>query len=311
MLLYFAIGAFIFMFLGWFVSSLRFTPVLQLVDFGQSGTAAQIAYVQYQQEVFWRRFILVIFFMASTYFLTGFALRPIRKSVELQQRFFNTVSHELRTPLTVMKNIAQVTLRNPETLTAEKSQHVITSMLEETDRMSQTINFLLSLSSLSIQKRIPDVHILLLTDTVKEALDSLQDQAMAAGVSLILHSEEGAHVRGNPTALRGLVTNLVANALRHTERGGSITADLHVRKRAVHLSITDTGTGIAQEDITYIFEPFYRGKKARTTDHSGFGIGLSLVREVVRLHNGRISVQSEEGKGASFLVVLPRTSLST
>ncbi|CAN5745301.1 HAMP domain-containing sensor histidine kinase [soil metagenome] len=308
MVLYFVIGAVLFMFFGWFLSSISFSPVLQIGDVGIPGTPAQAAFSQYHQELFLRRFLLSVVFAVSTYFLTQFAMRPIRKSVELQQRFFATVSHELRTPLTIVKNSIEVALRNPQSLDQEKSVRILTSALEDTNRMSDTIAFLLSLSSLSIQKNIPDMQSLMLSDVAERALTSIRHEATHVGVSITSAALTPGIVRGNPVALAGLITNLVRNALNHTPKGGAVAVTIDAYRTGTRLTVSDTGSGIRKKDLPYIFEPFYRGANDRDVRLSpdGLGLGLSLVKEVSRLHGARVSVKSTEGHGTVFSVVFPR-----
>lgn len=308
MVLYFAIGAIIFMVLGWYVSSLRFATVHDAIWLPQAGESAQQALARYQAEVFWRRLSLAAIFMVSTYFLTQFAMRPIRKSVDLQRRFFATVSHELKTPLTVMKSGIEVALHTPDALDKDKAERVLTSVLEETDRLSDTITFLLALSSLSIQRKIPDMQVVTLLDIASEAVQPAKQEAARRGVTLSVDASVSGQVRGNPTALRGLMTNLIENALRHTQKGGTVTIGIEDgNKKTVRLSVRDTGSGIPKKDLPYIFEPFYQGSmKDMRAEGSHLGLGLSLVREVSRLHSGKVSVSSKEGVGTTFSILFPK-----
>jgi signal transduction histidine kinase len=273
----------------------------------QGGDPAHAALTRYQAEVFWRRLLLASVFMVSTYFLTQFAMRPIRKSVELQQRFIATVSHELRTPLTILKNGIEVALHTPEALDREKAVRVLTSALEETDRISDTITFLLALSSLSIQKKIPDMQVVALLDIAQDAVEAAKPQASQQGITLVIEGNDSGQMRGNPTALRGLLNNLIENALRHTPSGGSITVSIESQKKVIRAAVRDTGSGIRKQDLPYIFEPFFQGASKRgRIDHAHLGLGLSLVREVSRLHGGKISVQSKEKEGTTFFLTFPK-----
>jgi two-component system sensor histidine kinase BaeS len=133
-------------------------------------------------------------------------------------------------------------------------------------------------------------------------------QAQQAGVSLdIAAAAELPAVYADPERISQVLDNLVANALRHTPAGGQIvlSAELAARPKAVALRVRDTGTGIAPQDLPFVFERFYRGDKARKPDHGAAGLGLAIARSVVEGHGGTIEVASPVGEGATFTITLP------
>lgn len=299
MLSYFIIGVVIFMFFGWFFTSLGLNSIYETSMLVPEDVPLHEALNAYETEMLRRRLFMVVLFTIATYFLTEFAMRPVRKSVELQERFIAIVSHELRTPLTVMKNMAEVALRNPEGISPEKAQKLIRSNLEETNKLTDTIKFLLAFSSLKIQKEIPDVELIELETVARAASEELKERAGDLGITLSMRSEGNTTVRGNPTALRGVVTNLLRNALNHTPQHGRVSLEVFDRGSEVLLTVADTGRGVAKKDLPYIFEPFYRGNKdAREPgEEQGLGLGLSIVKEVVTLHKGKVSITSAVGQG--------------
>lgn len=308
MLLYFAIGVAIFIVFGWYLSALSFEPVYEAANLVQTDSATLDAIDAYEHASFQRRLLLTLLFTVATYFLTQFAMRPVRKSVELQERFIAIVSHELRTPLTVMKNMSEIALRNPQALDLAKATKIIKSNLEETDRLSDTIRFLVAFSGLKIQRKIPDVQLVSLVEVAKKTLSGIQKDADIFDVSLTIEDSIPGVVRGNPAALEGLLTNLIRNAVFHTPRGGSVTVSIDEFRGRIRLMVIDTGKGIAKKDLPYIFEPFYQGQSGAEHEHShkGLGLGLSIVKEVAELHRGRVSVRSHEGSGTTFTVLFPK-----
>lgn len=308
MLLYFVIGVVIFIFFGWYLSNVSFQPVYEAARVLQANSTTLEAIDDYKQASLERRLLLTLLFTVATYFLTQFAMRPIKKSVELQERFISIVSHELRTPLTVMKNMSEIALRNPQSLDVEKATRILQSNLEETDKLSDTIRFLVAFSGLKIQRQIPDVQPVSLETVAKKALEDAQREAALFGVTLSLDARVPGIVRGNPAALGGLVTNLVRNAIFHTPREGSVSVSLDEVKGRIQLSVSDTGKGIPKKDLPYIFQPFYQGQSGTVHEQAqkGLGLGLSIVKEVAELHHGRVSVRTIEGTGTVFAVLFPK-----
>lgn len=308
MLSYFVIGVVIFMFFGWFFTSLGLSNIYETSTLVPEDIPLHEALAAYESEMLRRRLFMVVLFTIATYFLTEFAMRPIRKSVELQERFIAIVSHELRTPLTVMKNMAEVALRNPEGISPEKAQKLIRSNLEETNKLTDTIKFLLAFSSLKIQKEIPDVELVELKDIAGTASIEIAERAEDQGIELSTSFEGDTTVRGNPTALRGVVANLLRNALNHTPRGGRVSLNVSGRASEVQLTVTDTGRGVAKKDLPFVFEPFYRGNEdAREPgEEQGLGLGLSIVKEVVTLHRGKVGINSVPGQGTQVYLTFPK-----
>ena len=121
------------------------------VAVAQNGHPVDVAFAVYKQQVVQRRFIMALLFAVSAYFFTEFALRPVKKAADLQRRFIAIVSHELRTPLTIIKNTSEVALRNPATLSQDKAIRVIESNLEEANRLSETVQLLLTFYSCALR----------------------------------------------------------------------------------------------------------------------------------------------------------------
>ncbi len=297
--MYLLVGVVIFMLFGWVLGSIAVRSVIEVTRY-ETGQPVEEAYLNYQKEVVQRRTITVVVFVIATFYLTEFALRPVRKASELQKHFIGIVSHELRTPLTVMKNMSEVALRNPEHLTKEKAVAIIRSNLEETDRLTDTIQFLLTFSLLTSRKDIPDVSDISLVRKVERVLSVMEGDARAREVSLVTRFDGNGLVKGNAIALEGLVMNLVKNAVQHAPPGSTVTVS--VLNGGTLLSVADTGSGIPKKDLPYVFEPFFRG------DHpegSGFGLGLSIARQVVELHKATIAVKSDPESGTVFTVTFP------
>lgn len=217
-----------------------------------------------------------------------------------QQRFLADVSHELRTPLTVIKGNLGL-MRRMNTVDEE----TLLSIDEETNRLTRLVGDLLLLAQAETGKLPLQKDPLELDSLVFEVL---QEMHVLAGdkVSLKLEEIDQIQVLGDRDKLKQVLLNLVSNAIQYTPEGGEITLGLSKVGKKARLTISDTGPGIPAEDLSHIFERFYRAEKSRTRSKSaGFGLGLSIAYWIVRNHEGEITVESEEGEGTFFEILLP------
>lgn len=250
----------------------------------------------------------ILLFAIAIYLITELVLRPIKKSAELQKRFVTTVSHELRTPLTVMRNGIEVALRKHEVLSRERAIELLSENLEEIEYMTDTIRFLLEYAVRSEQKQIQVSQRISLASLLAETVQLLGKRYTFGERSISIIQSEEAYIEGDRAALRSLFFNLLENSLMHTPSLGRVTIFVHKEKQSVRVSVSDSGSGIDPQDLPYIFEPFYRGihetASGDTANH--MGLGLSLVREVVRLHHASIRVDSVLQKGTTISILFPR-----
>lgn len=304
---YFLASILIFVLLGWLVSSIAFQQVYQTFNI-ESGSPAEQAYETFQQGQFERRAILVIMLLVTTYFLAEFAIRPARRAAELQKHFIAVASHELRTPLAVMKNMSEVALRNPNTLTHEKALRIITSNLEETNRLSETVQLLLSFATLKSQDSLPNMEEVALGVEIQRILGMFVDEIRDRHLKLSTHIRTDTNVYGNKVALEGLVTNLIKNAVQHAPDHGEIRVEFtNEADSKVRFLVSNTGERIPRKDIPFLFEPFFRGSVSKG---SGFGLGLSIARQIAELHRARIHVRFDKKHGTTFAVFLATQPLA-
>jgi len=229
-------------------------------------------------------------------------LARLEKSFATVREFSADAAHELRTPLTILKGEIEVALRSSPD--SEEYRRVLASCLEEVDRLSNLVEDLLFLArsdSGAVELAQTPVD---LTDLVAEVAPVLHALAEAQHVRLSVELPSASVlVRGNRSMLFRVVFNLGENAIKYTGADGDVTVTLRVAGDAAHLEVCDTGPGIAPEDQARIFDRFYRGDPAR--GRGGVGLGLALVRSIVDLHQGQISLHNVAGRGACFTVVLP------
>jgi len=221
-----------------------------------------------------------------------------------QRRFIADVSHELRTPLTVIKG--EVSLMRKMKCGDEESLQSIES---EVDRLSRLVGNLLLLAQAESGRLPLDLKPVEM-DTV--LLEVFQQMRTLAGdrVRIEVNPLEQVSLIGDRDRLKQVLLNIVGNAVQYTPAGGVVTLGLTQSDGYARITVSDTGPGIPEEDLPYIFERFYRGEKSRTRSQgqaSGFGLGLSIAYWIVQVHGGRIDVTSVVGKGTTFVIHLPLT----
>lgn len=236
------------------------------------------------------------------------------------KQFSSDASHELKTPLTILKGEVEVTLRKERT--PPEYQQTLKSNLEEINRMSQIVEDLLLLSKADIGEVRLNKEDINLTEILTEVVTQMDRLAKSKGLYLSTSNHhQDIHIFGDALRIRELFINLIENGIKYTEKGGSIHITLQreneppMRNHSsreegekgefAKVVVSDTGIGIAKEDQERIFNRFFRVDKARSREQGGSGLGLSICKWIVDAHQGEIMVDSEVGKGSSFIVKLP------
>lgn len=229
--------------------------------------------------------------------------QPDQAALERERdTFLSDVAHELKTPLTVVRGTAEAL--SDGVVPADEAERYYARILRETDAMSRLVSDLLDVTRLRTG-RIPfaprDVDLSVLAQGVVDGLRALAERK---GVALTLECEPLPVVLLDHDRIRQLLVILLDNALKHTPEGGTVTLSLSREGETVLLRVRDTGCGIPAEDLPYLFERFYRADPD-DSEIPGTGIGLSLARQIVLLHEGTVDVTSEIGKGTCFTVGIP------
>ena len=239
--------------------------------------------------------------LAQSYNTMAEQLEQLDKS---RNQFVSNASHELKTPLATMKIVLESMLYQPD-MPEDMRQEFMGDMNHEIDRMSTVITDLLTLTQMDNKRmtiRAKPVDIGALTE---ETVHSLMPMAENRGQQLQADTEPGIIVSADADRLGQVFSNLIENALKYTADGGRIRVKLRRKGKTAVWSVTDNGVGIPEADQQHIFERFYRVDKARSRETGGTGLGLSIVRQLVQLHGGKVTVESEPGKGSTFTVTLP------
>jgi heavy metal sensor kinase len=229
-------------------------------------------------------------------------LDRLESSFDRERRFLADASHELRTPLTAMQSILSV--MREQRRTPEDYERAMDDLSEVNARMRGLVEKLLMLarSQSPAAMAIERVH---LNELLCDIVETMQPLAAQRGLALHCACEKDVCVKGDTDALLRMFLNLIDNAIKYTERG-SVTVQASSAGKLARVQIIDTGMGIAPADLPHIFDRFYRADPSRS--EAGFGLGLSIVRDIARQHGGNVEASSVAGKGTTFTVTLPRAN---
>ncbi|MBF0385138.1 MAG: PAS domain S-box protein [Candidatus Omnitrophica bacterium] len=232
-------------------------------------------------------------------------ISELRRIENIRKEFIANVSHELKTPLTSIKGYVE-TLLDGAINDKENNRRFLEIMRGESDRLESLINDILSLSSIESKEMKPDKTAFELSQILRELLPSFE--ARLKGKSIILNNyiEKRLTVIADKKQLSQVFINLIDNAIKFNKNNGSIDIKSRDMMTSIEISISDTGLGIPNKDITRIFERFYRVDKARSREMGGTGLGLSIVKHIIDGHNGTLRVESTEGLGSTFFFTLPK-----
>ncbi len=238
-------------------------------------------------------------------------IERLNLSFEQMRQFSTDVSHELRTPLTAIRGQLEVALFTAKT--TDQYQDAMVNALQDVEQLTNIVRALLLLSQAESGQLVLQMTPVNLTRVVDDMVEQYQIPAEASQIELTANLEKDVHIRGDKTQMERLISNLLSNAIKYTPEGGKVRlsliseADGAPEAGTVKLAVEDTGIGIPPAKLPHIFDRFYRVRPSHTNPVQGLGLGLSFVSWIVGAHNGRIDVESEEGKGTKFTVTLPLT----
>ncbi|MDY6863663.1 MAG: heavy metal sensor histidine kinase [Thermodesulfobacteriota bacterium] len=230
-------------------------------------------------------------------------IERLEESFQKLSRFTADAAHELRTPIAALKGETEVLLSKNRTLKEYKEALVYN--LERLDFLTRLINDLLLLSKADKGKEVLQLEVVKLNEILKELWEAFNLVASQKNTIFTFNDSEEVLIKGDSVKLKQLFSNLMDNAIKYTPGGGKIDLSIKPATDKVNIILKDTGIGIPEDDLSYIFDRFYRVEKSRSRNLGGVGLGLSICSWIVKAHKGTIEVESRVNQGSTFTVTLP------
>lgn len=229
-----------------------------------------------------------------------------RQHDKLRKDFIANVSHELRTPISLLQGYSEAIVDDLAG-TVEDQKELAKIIYDESLRMGRLVNELLDLARMEAGHTELNKDLVNIEEFSDRVLRKFQGYAKDDGITLTTHIEgDQPEFLMDPDRMEQVLTNLLHNAIRHTEEGGTVALNVRLFENSIELDVTDTGSGIPEEDLPFVFERFYKGDKSRTRGRSGTGLGLAIAKNIISAHKGEVTVHSRMNKGTTFSIVLPR-----
>ncbi|GIN60692.1 sensor histidine kinase ResE [Robertmurraya siralis] len=281
--------------------------VMELFKLAVNTEQEQVGEISVQGR-FW---VIIVSPLYNNTFIRG-AVAVVRDMTEerqldkLRQDFIANVSHELRTPISMMQGYSEAIVDGIAESEEEKME-MARVIYDESLRMGRLVNELLDLARMEAGHIQLDISLIEVKPYMERIIRKFHGLAKEKGIHLKgdFHNLETTYYFDGDR-IEQVLTNLIDNAIRHTEDNGIIVVSGKMEDKGLHIEVFNSGKGILEEDLPFVFERFYKGDKARTRGRSGTGLGLAIAKNIVESHKGHISVHSKDGHGTTFSFFIPR-----
>lgn len=235
-------------------------------------------------------------------------ITELKRLDQMKSNFVSNVSHELRTPLTsIMGFVSLILAERAGPLTTAQQKH-LEVVRQQTSNLADMIDDLLVLSQLQAQGGRIETEDVDMKEAINSSVAGLTDSACRKDIHIYVSIHDDLpEVRADGSRIQQVVTNIIGNAIKFTEPGGSVEINAHANPPFVQVQISDSGTGIPPRALPHVFERFYQVHPGDTEENEGFGLGLAICREIVEMHGGKIWAESDLGRGSTFYFTIPIT----
>ncbi|MEO0288131.1 MAG: ATP-binding protein [candidate division WOR-3 bacterium] len=275
----------------------KITDVFFNYDFVKALKDSQNETIKIESEINSKIFLINISFIKedSKYILTFFDISDLKNVDRMRKDFISNISHELKTPLTAIYGYL-------ETLEMEyRDIKYVPIIKKHVENMNKLVEEILTLSYLETSPRIK-IENFILNDSIKNVIKTFLEEINRKKLQFdFIYDDENVSFSGDREKIERMIKNLIENSIRYTDEG-YIKIHLNKNDKKIRIIVEDTGIGIPEKEKERIFERFYTVDKSRSKKYGGFGLGLSIVKHIVKLHNGTIEVESEEGKGTKIII---------
>jgi signal transduction histidine kinase len=264
-------------------------------------------------------FVFITTLYIAVYMATSISLRLKQRERSLKEankllqekdraksEYVLRVTHDIKEHLSAVQSCIEPVMDGIVGKLNEKQLDLLLRADRRTDRLLFFVKALLEISRIKLSDHIKMAYFSL-SKTVRNAIAYVETKAKNKGIILDVHIEPSIDkIRGSQLYIEETISNLLANSIKYTSEGGKINLDVVDKGESILIQIKDTGIGIPQDEIDKVFDEFYRASNAREVERDGTGLGLSIAKQVIERHRGKIWVKSEEGKGATFFILLPK-----
>ncbi len=232
-------------------------------------------------------------------------ITPFKRLDEMKTDFINMVVHELRSPLVAIRQMNSVLLEELAGPLNEKQKDFVNREISRIDELLNLINDLLDVAKIEAGRYVQHLVPTDICKIVEKVVSLMQERARNQGIDLLYSCENVGLVSADPESIEEVFNNLISNAINYSPDGGKVVVLVKGRGEYIEIKVSDTGIGIPREEIPKIFDKFYRVKDSKTRRVTGTGLGLYIVKNIIDAHKGSINVESEVGKGTTFVIFLP------
>jgi signal transduction histidine kinase len=243
--------------------------------------------------------------------LLSAANQELLESMKFKDTFFASVTHELRTPIHVINGYTELMQKKADGL-SNKQQGYLTHIAQGTDTLLNVINDILDITRIQAGELTLKMAVVSLEDVCRSTLAFIQAEAVRKNVEVEpLPQNVGLNLMADAQRFKQIMNNLLNNAVKFTPRGGRIGINVQQTDEALLVAVWDSGIGIPEKDIPFLFDPFFKAENRSGEDVEGTGLGLSLVKQLVEAHGWQVTVESVLDQGSTFTIHIPLSALTT